>query len=56
MNSIIKVVKTTGQYPDFIALIKIFDIFLWERYPELKKEYWRKSINTLQLIDANYQI
>lgn len=47
MNSTIKVVKTTGKNPDFISFIKIFDIFLWERYPELKKEYWGKLINTL---------
>ncbi|MFH6998975.1 GNAT family N-acetyltransferase [Flavobacterium sp. FlaQc-57] len=44
MNSRIKVVKTTSENPDFIALIKTFDAFLWERYPELKKEYWGNNI------------
>lgn len=40
MNSKIEVVKTTSENPDFVTLIKIFDTFLWERYPELKKDYW----------------
>lgn len=44
MNSRIKVVKTTSENPDFIALIKTFDTFLWERYPELKKDYWGNNI------------
>lgn len=44
MNSRIKVVKTTSENPDFIALIKTFDAFLWERYPELKKDYWGNNI------------
>ncbi|MBS7232000.1 GNAT family N-acetyltransferase [Flavobacterium psychroterrae] len=44
MNSKIKVVKTTSENPDFISLIKIFDTFLWERYPELKKEYWGNNL------------
>jgi len=39
MNSKIKIVKTTSENSDFISLIKIFDAFLWERYPELKKDY-----------------
>ena len=44
MNPIIKVVKTTSENPDFISLIKTFDIFLWERYPELKNDYWGNNL------------
>lgn len=44
MNSRIKVVKTTSENPDFIALIEVFDTYLWERYPELKREYWGNNI------------
>lgn len=44
MNSNITVVKTTSENPDFISLIKTFDNFLWERYPELKKEYWGNNV------------
>ncbi|MCC9061824.1 GNAT family N-acetyltransferase [Flavobacterium piscisymbiosum] len=44
MNSRIKVVKTTSENSDFISLIKIFDTFLWERYPELKKDYWGNNL------------
>ena len=44
MKPTIKVVKTTSENPDFISLIKIFDTFLWERYPELKKDYWGNNV------------
>jgi len=44
MNSKIKIVKTTSENSDFISLIKIFDSFLWERYPELKKDYWGNNL------------
>ncbi|WP_428231375.1 GNAT family N-acetyltransferase [Flavobacterium sp.] len=44
MNSRIKVVKTTSENPDFISLIQIFDTFLWDRYPELKKDYWGNNL------------
>lgn len=44
MKQTIKVVKTTSENPDFISLIKTFDTFLWERYPELKKEYWGNNL------------
>ncbi|MFH7017902.1 GNAT family N-acetyltransferase [Flavobacterium sp. FlaQc-47] len=44
MNLKIKVVKTTSENPDFVSLIKIFDTFLWERYPELKTEYWGNNL------------
>lgn len=44
MNPIIKVVRTTSENPDFITLIKTFDAFLWERYPELKNDYWGNNL------------
>jgi len=44
MNLITKVVKTTSENPDFMDLIKIFDTFLWERYPELKNDYWENNL------------
>lgn len=44
MNSKIEVVKTTSENPDFIFLIETFDTFLWERYPELKKDYWGNNL------------
>ncbi|OXB07521.1 GNAT family N-acetyltransferase [Flavobacterium pectinovorum] len=44
MNPTIKVVKTTSENPDFLFLIETFDTFLWERYPELKREYWGNNI------------
>jgi GNAT superfamily N-acetyltransferase len=44
MNPTIKVVKTTSENPDFLFLIETFDTFLWERYPELKKEYWGNNV------------
>nr|WP_315202163.1 GNAT family N-acetyltransferase [uncultured Flavobacterium sp.] len=44
MNTNIKVVKTTSENPDFIFLIKTFDAYLWDRYPELKKDYWGNNL------------
>jgi GNAT superfamily N-acetyltransferase len=44
MNSRIKVVRTTSENPDFISLVEKFDTFLWDRYPELKKDYWGNNI------------
>lgn len=44
MNPITKVVKTTSENINFIDLIKIFDSFLWERYPELKNDYWGNNL------------
>ena len=44
MNAKIKVVKTTSENPDFIFLIETFDAYLWDRYPELKKEYWGNNL------------
>lgn len=44
MNEKIKVVKTTSENPDFIFLIETFDAYLWDRYPELKKDYWGNNL------------
>jgi GNAT superfamily N-acetyltransferase len=44
MSSILKVVKTTSENLDFLSLIKIFDQYLWERYPELKTNYWGNNV------------
>lgn len=44
MNEKIKVVKTTSKNPDFIFLIGTFDAYLWDRYPELKKDYWGNNL------------
>lgn len=40
----IKVVYTTSENPDFIFLYNTFDAFLWERYPELKTDYWQNNL------------
>ncbi|MEO8240260.1 MAG: GNAT family N-acetyltransferase, partial [Flavobacterium sp.] len=32
------------ENPDFIFLIKTFDAYLWDRYPELKKDYWGNNL------------
>jgi GNAT superfamily N-acetyltransferase len=44
MDSKMKVVKTTSENLDFLGLIKRFDDYLWERYPELKTNYWGNNI------------
>lgn len=44
MDSVVKVVKTTSENSDFLSLIKTFDEYLWERYPELKTNYWGNNI------------
>ncbi|WP_269223842.1 GNAT family N-acetyltransferase [Flavobacterium sp. IMCC34518] len=44
MDSKIKIVKTTSENPDFLSLIKTFDAYLWDRYPELKTNYWGNNI------------
>lgn len=51
MDSILKVVKTTSKNPDFLSLIKTFDKYLWERYPELKTNYWGNNI-----IELNWNV
>jgi GNAT superfamily N-acetyltransferase len=44
MDSKMKVVKTTSENNDFIALITALDKSLWESYPELKSDYWGNNI------------
>lgn len=44
MKPAINVEKTTSENPDFLFLIETFDTFLWERYPELKKDYWGNNL------------
>ncbi|WP_456314046.1 GNAT family N-acetyltransferase [Pseudomonas shirazensis] len=44
MKPLIEVVRTTSDNPDFVYLIKTFDTFLWQRYPELKKDYWGNNL------------
>jgi GNAT superfamily N-acetyltransferase len=44
MNTRVQVEKTTSENPDFIFLYNTFDTFLWERYPELKTEYWGNNL------------
>jgi len=44
MNAKLEVVKTTNKNPDFLLLIETFDAYLWDRYPELKHEYWGNNI------------
>ncbi|TDE29223.1 MULTISPECIES: GNAT family N-acetyltransferase [Flavobacterium] len=44
MNDSIKIYKTTSENPDFITLITALDKSLWERYPELKTNYWGNNI------------
>lgn len=44
MNDTIRIFKTTSENPDFITLITVLDKSLWERYPELKTNYWGNNI------------
>lgn len=44
MKDKVKIVKTTSENPDFVNLIKALDESLWERYPELKSDYWGNNI------------
>ncbi|MFV8346710.1 GNAT family N-acetyltransferase [Flavobacterium sp. ZB4P13] len=49
MNDTIRISKTTSENPDFITLITALDKSLWERYPELKTNYWGNNIIELNL-------
>ena len=49
MNTKIEVTRTTSENPDFINLIAALDQSLWERYPELKNNYWGNNIIELNL-------
>lgn len=44
MEQQIKIVRTTNDDKDFIALVKDLDKSLWETYPELQSNYWENNI------------
>lgn len=44
MDSKIEIIKTNSENPDFIDLIAALDKSLWERYPELKQNYWGNNV------------
>jgi GNAT superfamily N-acetyltransferase len=44
MNNKIEIIKTTSENPDFVTLIAALDASLWERYPELKTNYWGNNV------------
>ncbi|MDD2675011.1 GNAT family N-acetyltransferase [Flavobacterium petrolei] len=44
MNDTVRISKTTSENPDFVNLIAALDKSLWERYPELKTNYWGNNI------------
>jgi GNAT superfamily N-acetyltransferase len=44
MKDKLRIVKTTSENPDFVNLIAALDKSLWERYPELKSDYWGNNI------------
>jgi len=44
MNNKIEIIKTNSENPDFIDLIAALDKNLWERYPELKANYWGNNV------------
>jgi GNAT superfamily N-acetyltransferase len=44
MDDQIRIVKSTSENKDFIALVASLDQSLWESYPELKVDYWGNNI------------
>ena len=44
MKDKIRIVTTTSENSDFVNLIAALDKSLWERYPELKSDYWGNNI------------
>jgi GNAT superfamily N-acetyltransferase len=44
MNNKIEIIKTTSENLDFVTLIAALDASLWERYPELKTNYWGNNV------------
>ena len=44
MNEKIQIATTTSDNIDFLFLITALDASLWERYPELKTNYWGNNI------------
>jgi len=47
MEDQFKIIKTTSENKDFIALVAKLDQGLWESYPELKVDYWGNNIMEL---------
>jgi GNAT superfamily N-acetyltransferase len=47
MDDQIRIVKSTSENKDFIALVASLDQSLWESYPELKIDYWGNNIMEL---------
>jgi GNAT superfamily N-acetyltransferase len=44
MDDKIRVSKTNNENTDFVNLVAALDASLWERYPELKTNYWGNNI------------
>jgi GNAT superfamily N-acetyltransferase len=44
MKNDIRISRTTSENVDFITLVAALDQSLWERYPELKSDYWGNNI------------
>ena len=44
MEDKVRIIKTTSDNKDFIALVAALDQSLWESYPELKVDYWGNNI------------
>ncbi|MFV8270603.1 GNAT family N-acetyltransferase [Flavobacterium sp. GT2N3] len=44
MKDTLKIIKTTSENLDFNILIAALDKSLWERYPELKTNYWGNNV------------
>lgn len=44
MKDNFRIVKATSENGDFVNLIAALDKSLWERYPELKSDYWGNNI------------
>jgi GNAT superfamily N-acetyltransferase len=44
MKNDIRISRTTSENVDFITLVASLDQSLWERYPELKSDYWGNNI------------
>lgn len=40
MEDTLKIIETTSENLNFNILIAALDKSLWERYPELKTNYW----------------
>ena len=44
MEDTLKIIETTSENLDFNILIAALDKSLWERYPELKTNYWGNNV------------